>query len=200
MPQRLAGRTERRFRSRGGQRLLWAVQRRLALRVKQSREDLHGFGVGRTAALAHRVEKLVHLLQGEQVVQRLQRVDRGHHGAAFESCSSDRSSTITAGHLSSSDAKRGVGTLPLSVHVGSSPHLCSFSQCHKTWQPFPFFNKPHKPLGNRNINSQREGTGYQWVSSPHWLIRPQKQRWNILIIWINVILCPRELISIFSPI
>lgn len=40
--------------------------------------------MGLAAALTHRVEELVHLLQRERVVQRLQRVDRGHHGAAFK--------------------------------------------------------------------------------------------------------------------
>jgi len=47
---------------------------------------LHGLGVGLTAALAHRVQELVHLLERQRVVQRLQWVDRGHHRAAFKPC------------------------------------------------------------------------------------------------------------------
>lgn len=85
MPQRLARWSKRRLRARGGQGLLWAVERRLALGVKQARERFHGLGMDLTAALTHCVEKLVHLLQGERVVQRFQWVDRGHHGAAFKS-------------------------------------------------------------------------------------------------------------------
>ena len=51
------------------------------------RPTLHGLDVGLAAALTHRVQELVHLLEGQRVVQRLQRVDGGHHGAAFKACS-----------------------------------------------------------------------------------------------------------------
>lgn len=182
-PQRLARRSKRCFRSRGGKRLLRAIERNLALRGKQARErwsrerkentlgsvykcnwsslcfweillssafgfrkccfvarrgkwlsnltaalrlylnvfiwinrlktselwpfifmlkiwrsdsikqklhwsfrTFHGFGLDLTVALTHRVEKLVHLLQGKWVVQRLQRVDGRHHGASFKAC------------------------------------------------------------------------------------------------------------------
>lgn len=53
------------------------------------RLTFHGFGLGLTA-LAHLSEKLFHLLQGEQVVQCLQWVNRWHHGATFESCNPER--------------------------------------------------------------------------------------------------------------
>ena len=46
----------------------------------------HGLGVGIAAVLTRGIEELVHLLEGERVVQCLQRVDRGHHGAAFKAC------------------------------------------------------------------------------------------------------------------
>ena len=66
-----------------------------------SRPTFHCFGVGLTAALTHVVEELVHLLQWERVVQRLQRVDRGHHGAAFKPCSTNRRDRNTAGRTTS---------------------------------------------------------------------------------------------------
>lgn len=66
-----------------------------------SRPTFHSFGVGLTAALTHVVEELVHLLQWKRVVQRLQRVDRGHHGAAFKPCSTDRRDRNTAGRTTS---------------------------------------------------------------------------------------------------
>lgn len=50
----------------------------------------HGLGMGLTAALTHGIEELVHLLERERVVQCLQWVDRGHHGAAFIACSRER--------------------------------------------------------------------------------------------------------------
>lgn len=84
MPQRLARRAQRRLRPGGGECRLRAVERRLALRVKQAGERSHGLGVRLAAARTHRVEELVHLLQRERVVQRLQRIDGGHHGAAFK--------------------------------------------------------------------------------------------------------------------
>lgn len=59
------------------------------------RSTFHGLGVGLAAALAHRVEELVHLLQREQVVQRLQLVDGRHHGASFKPCIVDSGETQT---------------------------------------------------------------------------------------------------------
>lgn len=46
-----------------------------------------GPGVGGiSSTLTHSTQELVNLLEGQRVVQRLQRVDRGHHGAAFKTC------------------------------------------------------------------------------------------------------------------
>lgn len=44
-------------------------------------------GVLISSALTHGAEELVDLFQGQRVVQRFQRVNGGHHGAAFEACS-----------------------------------------------------------------------------------------------------------------
>lgn len=77
---------------------LWKLQtntRSAVLAESRCRPTFHGFGVGLAAALTHRVEELVHLLQWQWVVQRLQRVDRGHHGAAFKPCSTDSGETET---------------------------------------------------------------------------------------------------------
>ncbi len=65
-------------------------------------------------------------------MQRLQWVDGGHHGAAFEPCSTDGRDRNTAGRTASPSDGQGGGvlTLQLSVHVGCSPHICSFSQRH----------------------------------------------------------------------
>lgn len=46
-----------------------------------------GPGVGGiSSTLTHSTQELVNLLEGQRVVQRLQWVDRGHHGAAFKTC------------------------------------------------------------------------------------------------------------------
>ena len=37
-------------------------------------------------ALAHTGQELVDLFERQRVVQRFQRIDGGHHGAAFEAC------------------------------------------------------------------------------------------------------------------
>lgn len=44
-------------------------------------------GVLISCALAHGAEELVDLFEGQRVVQRLQWVNGGHHGAAFKACS-----------------------------------------------------------------------------------------------------------------
>lgn len=92
------------------------------------RSTFHGLGVGLAAALTHRVEELVHLLQWERVVQRLQRVDRGHHGAAFKPCSTDRRGRNTADLTASASVGGGAPTLQLSVHVGCSAAVRSVSR------------------------------------------------------------------------
>lgn len=98
----------------------------VVIAASQCGPTFHGFGVGLAAALTHRVEKLVHLLQRERVVQRLQWVDRRHHGAAFKTCGTDRTEIDTT---SPSDRKGGgVVRVQISVHVG-----CSFSQCGSRW-------------------------------------------------------------------
>lgn len=104
--------------------------------ASECRHTFHGLGVGLAAALTHLVEKLVHLFQWQQVVQRLQWVDRGHHGAAFKACSTDRGDRNTAGRTTSPSnggGRGGVVTLQLSVHVGCFAHSVEA----KRWQAGP---------------------------------------------------------------
>lgn len=68
-----------------------------------------------SGTLAHPAQELVDLLQGQRVVQRLQRVDRGHHGAAFEACRGGETRRPQAHQLSVSWSGRSAVT-DINVH------------------------------------------------------------------------------------
>lgn len=91
------------------------------------RSTFHGFGVGLAAALTHRLQEFVHLLQRQRVVQRLQRIDGGHHGVAFEPCSTDRRGTngVTSGGTPTAAGARFVNQprisrLPLDLNLAAT--------------------------------------------------------------------------------
>lgn len=74
-------------------------------------------------AVAHAGEELVDLFQRQRVVQRLQRIDGGHHGAAFEACGAEERHDARSGQTSDLGSTGGGRTAPVTPKHTSA--LCS---------------------------------------------------------------------------